>query len=836
MAIYKRLSVAAGGGVIDNFHKAQGTDALNICIGLGGTGADMIKALKKEVYSHIRPDDESAVIPHYKNIQFLVIDSDDDRYFSSDRNIWDIDPQEYFSIFNGVTLRDMFEKKSLKERAEMSWLNYEAFIRATEVNGSEPFRQAGRFLLINRASALRTKLIAIIQDMTLKVRGDINIHIFSGISGCTGGGIFIDVCYIVQNVLEILGKAGESKVCGYFFLPDVNLSRPGPISDPLWSDSIRVNGYAALKELDYLMSLKAENGRFRQSYGTFSIDTEKPPVDFCYLISSTTVDGVSVADGYNYSLSVVTSYVMRFLIRTEFIPVGHLFEKKCLGPYMAINASEAIIPYSDIATYLGAKLFEHFDFMYNQVPAENQLMEFVTKNQLGYEQILGALTKGIAFHVPFPKYDPKDLIASNKQPIDRCDDWIAGARGKLQENRKNMEEKLRDYKIPENSTSLIARIYLDLYTNYACDAKYGPFFAMRLLGGMNNKNMLHVIDGYVQKNDSLMAAEVRQEKLREDDLKNAEAQLKNAHTGLFGNAEKRSQEYLGTLNNWYVHLANIEKYKYMQSLLRTLREQVVELNNNFFDVLTTVLDTIKNTFEDNARILTAGVRPTANTCTWKILDIPDIQGQLDAVVDELDADQVMRNFVGTMFDRYPEWLGQDADKITILLSEFITEQFSSIMQQTIKNFLEIKYATTDPVILQKNIKDDIIEKRLDAKTNPLFWKDPILYWEPIVKRKTVFTPYYPPEVIEAAKEFGCCAAASVQRSGITDRISMTTVHIGFPLWGYGGIEELKNIYQQYCKSGLCRGLHLYEGEELDWRTTLPDIDMKPQDEENGYFY
>lgn len=48
MAIYKRMSVAAGGGVIDNLYKAQMADALNICIGLGGTGADMIKALKKK--------------------------------------------------------------------------------------------------------------------------------------------------------------------------------------------------------------------------------------------------------------------------------------------------------------------------------------------------------------------------------------------------------------------------------------------------------------------------------------------------------------------------------------------------------------------------------------------------------------------------------------------------------------------------------------------------------------------------------------------------------------------------------------------------------------------
>ena len=573
MAIYNRLSVGAGGGVINNFQKSERQPDATICIGLGGTGSDAIKKLKREVYKRLKPDDENSPIPAYKNIKYLLIDSDDSKIGAQD-DLGEIQKQtEYFDISNGDIKTAMAAKEILKNRAEMNWLNYENISIKDAGNGAGGIRQVGRYLLIDKAAALKAKLTAIINEAMLGVTGDINIHIFSGLSGGTGSGTFIDVCYIVQNVLESLGRVGGSRVCGYFFLPDVNLSKPEIVADPLVSNYIRVNGYAALKELDYLMNLEAEKGHFRQNYGTFSVDTVKPPVDLCYLISSTTANGVSVEDGYNYGLSVAADYVISFLSKVT-LPngvaagaadggqtlQGHIANleqaknsiKKIHGAlidYNIIGAANAEMPLSDIATYLGAKLFERFDFMYNQVPAENQLMEFVAKNQLGYEQILGALTKGIAFHVPFPKYDPKDLIASNKQPIDRCDDWIAGARGKLQENRKNMEEKLRDYKIPENSTSLIARIYLDLYTNYACDAKYGPFFAMRLLGGMNNKNMLHVIDGYVQKNDSLMAAEVRQDKLREDDLKNAEAQLKNAHTGLFGNAEKRSQEYLGTLNN-----------------------------------------------------------------------------------------------------------------------------------------------------------------------------------------------------------------------------------------------------------------------------------------------
>ena len=47
----------------------------------------------------------------------------------------------------------------------------------------------------------------------------VNIHIFSGLSGGTGAGCFLDVCYMVRHI------AGETaNIFGYFFMPDV---KPG---------------------------------------------------------------------------------------------------------------------------------------------------------------------------------------------------------------------------------------------------------------------------------------------------------------------------------------------------------------------------------------------------------------------------------------------------------------------------------------------------------------------------------------------------------------------------------------------------------------------------------
>ena len=47
---------------------------------------------------------------------------------------------------------------------------------------------------------------------------ELDVYIFAGISGGTGGGCFLDTCYIAQKALENMGRAQSSNVMG-FFLP-----------------------------------------------------------------------------------------------------------------------------------------------------------------------------------------------------------------------------------------------------------------------------------------------------------------------------------------------------------------------------------------------------------------------------------------------------------------------------------------------------------------------------------------------------------------------------------------------------------------------------------------
>ena len=74
--IYKKLSIAAGGGIIDQYQQAEQEECANVFIGLGGTGISCLKEVKKQVYNRLKPDPDSGDVPRYDHIQFLAIDGD----------------------------------------------------------------------------------------------------------------------------------------------------------------------------------------------------------------------------------------------------------------------------------------------------------------------------------------------------------------------------------------------------------------------------------------------------------------------------------------------------------------------------------------------------------------------------------------------------------------------------------------------------------------------------------------------------------------------------------------------------------------------------------------
>ena len=837
MASYSRLLLSCGGGVIDHAKQAERQDGATLVIGLGGTGSDAVMELKKEVFKQLKPDDEQAVIPTYAAIKYLIVDSDAYKINAQSGNLTDIDRNtEFFDISNSYIKEPFAATEILKNRPELSWLNYEHIFISQAFAGAGGIRQVGRFLLVDKACPLFDKIKSEMQSALLACNnGKLTVHICAGISGGTGSGTFLDVCYLVRQALQEIGKT-DASVCGYFFLPDVNLSVPEIINNPLTSQYIKVNAYAALQELDYCMNFTNNKDSFRMNYGFTKVDFKMQPVDMCYLISATDDEENRIADSYHSVIGLVANNIINFVANSfgnlretekdngkslaEYISIwncvraGITLQHGASVDYNIFGMAIAEMPFAELDTYLGAKLFEAFCPMYDKVPTEKERDEFLIKNQLQYEDLRKYLTANCPGAVNFPtSYDAKMYKArGNVAFIQRAADFLASNKGEMEKNLRTMAEEITEFNIPKESTSLISRTYKALCDSFVTSLDFGPFYAKRMLFGGNNQNLIHAVDGYITKNNENLAHELRLEQLRDDEYEQAKNRMDSAS---ILNEKKRMGEYLNALNNLYVHHYKVEQFKNMGELLEQYKKLLIKLDHNFFAVLTQMLETLKETFAKNAEVLSEGIKEE-NTYTWKILSVKDIKEGLDEDVKNLDLNQTLYALMMDLFENCKKWINQDENEISKLISDFVLGQFSTVAKKTMTDYLKEKFGVDNATLLEQKIEDVIIQKELWSKSTPLFWKNS-MYNRPVGEQNILTVPFDSLEICNAANNFAEKKRITLRRSGIIDKMSVMRFYSGFPMYAYQEIQELERAYE----TDRSLGRHLYEGTEVDWNTFLP---------------
>lgn len=840
MAVYGQLLIDAGGGVIDHAKQSEKAEGATVIIGLGGTGTSAVSKIKKEVFTQLKPDDVDATIPTYGAIRYLVVDSDpSDIEKRATGEPYDIDVNNEFFDISNKSIKTEFEAvKILEKRTDLKWLDYQHLSPDTAANGAGGVRQVGRFLLVDKAELFKAKLSTIINAALKESKNSkLNIHILAGISGGTGSGTFIDVCYIVHHVLQEIGQA-DAMVSGYFFLPDVNLSVPEVAASPTLAGYIKVNGYSALQELDYCMNFDRNRDSFKMTYKFGNVDYNTKPVDLCYLVSTIDQNGNHIKNGYQYAMGVVADYIISYLgkgiiagggdDKDGVTIAGHIANLKRMkdgialqhgagNDYNVLGSAVAMMPLSEIATYLGAKLFGAYDSIYGRAPSQAERDNFLTVTQLQYDNIQDSVADGCAKGLGFPPAFDANMYKNmgNRRFVERADEFLDTNRGKLAENQKKLTEKLGDPDITSEGTSLITRTFKRLFDLYVTSLDYGPFFTKRMIFGNNNPNLLQAVEGMIVHNNEALESEVRQDKLRHDALTDAEARM---DASSFINAGHRIDEYKAALANWYMHLYRIDVIKTMGDVLQEYKRQLTDLDNSFFRVLTNVLDTLRETFETNARVLSEGVREE-NSYTWKILSVPDIIDGLDEVIKKLDVQKTLSDLMIGMFTNCKKWIGEDDAEIVKLISEFVLKEFEDATKKTMTDYLKEKYQTSgNDELLANAIEADIMEDKLWSKSTPLFWQNQ-MYHNPVGMLTTLTVPYDSNEIkLAAGKLSNAKGEVKVRPSYITDKISLMRFYSGLPLYSYQGIHEYERAYEA---DNNPVGRHLFEVGDVNWNEILP---------------
>ena len=875
MPKYDSLLLNCGGGIINRSQQSkQYRGAAALAIGIGGTGVAALAELKQKVYQQLEPDNPDSPVPEYQHIQFLAIDSDTtdiDRM----RGMARLDRErEFFSINNPNLATALREKDLIKCNASLNWMDIDRIGDLMLLGNLPvcPIRQVGRYLLISRASNListiQAKCTQALEGMT---GSELDVYFFAGLSGGTGGGCFLDTCYIVQRALENMGRAQSANVTGLFFLPDVVNSKPQVASQPATVKYYSSNGYAAMKELDYLMSLRDADDWFRQDYGAFKIETQEPPVNMCYLISAIKSDGSLVPDGFRYCINMAADYVMDcladvqlpnpdpFIAAGGFVPApeygltmrGHLANvvngisglPRMHGAnlsYHILGAASAEIPVTQISTYLAAGFMRRF----KEAVGKDQLGQKLTRKTvddwvedigLTARQVYNDVTHGcpnlmlpdIGIGVMPPKGGgaaPWDTAARN---------WCTRCEGQRLRNRAALEGELPRSLLDEDATddSLIGRTFRKL-CDIAKNPELGPYYAAFLLS-RNGDDLKAAVEGAIQEIQG-------QKRDQQTYLDSAADRIVQASTNFcanrfFGIGDKRAyNDYMDSVKEYYRTYNHVQECTDVENTLQRFREQLEKLNNMYFAPLTEVLDNLLETFEADEEWLDSPTASASPGYTKRILQLSDIRPRLDEAIDELNATQLVRNFTEYLMRAPEKWCTRDDRRIGLYISEFMVKIFQAQTDRSLEDYLYEKYPETEHSAAQlaQAVSNEILNSVYnDAK--PMFWCDPTFSLDDInmtFDSSSLSVPANASAVCSAAQQFGASFTQFyIRKTGLKNRIFALRFCSGVPLYAYAGMSQMKKSYDENRTTlcGIDTHLYAYTGRGQDdsgfhdWRNFLP---------------
>lgn len=269
-----KLDTTEGTGVFSTNPTVNCVENPTLIIGLGGLGGKTVNLLKGRMMKGFNLEKS--------RIGFLAIDSCTEDL----EKLQFLDESE--KLFTFDTSRTELHASEMNElEFAKRWENPELLSKFTG-NGCLGIRQNGRILLAfpNVYEKVRKKLRNWFSEFgagDFTPRNRLNITFVTGISGGTGGGMLVDLAYIVQDILlnEVFMLSRSSfKMHAYLYMPDVFSSKG--ISDN-W---LKRNGYATLKEFDYFFNLNKTGGEYKWPFMEGEVKNSKHRVfDYCTLLS-----------------------------------------------------------------------------------------------------------------------------------------------------------------------------------------------------------------------------------------------------------------------------------------------------------------------------------------------------------------------------------------------------------------------------------------------------------------------------------------------------------------------------------------------------------------------
>lgn len=814
-----------GGGLHVKQDTSKLIDAPVLLIGLGGTGAKSLIRVKKLISDRIGSNKP-------ENLEYLSIDTDERINKLIYKGISFSSANSEVCIIKDTELLTSYLNREISFGSNINeWLSDDIDVQHI-TDGAGCVRQVGRLLLFREINKIETTIrnkVAKITKNNMNKSKYIYVFIVTGISGGTGSGTFIDIPFIVRRIIEDM--LYNCKIFGFLFLPDVNLQHT---SDPATITNLKRNGFAALKELDYVMNLgKGGNGEsFEQDYGCFKITESRRPYNMCYLISS-----INAVNQRNYTsencMGVVSETIINFIADEpgvtgqDYSIESYLTNSASLKgssimelgehkdpinyAYNTIGCSSAILPLDDVINYLTHKMFKEMNNIYECKPTEADLKEIIASFDIDQHKLSICINKNVSlnglenFTFDDIKSNPNICIKALNNNINKLETIMNANKDDF---IKNFENKLE----PEFKT---------LFT----DLKKGPFYVSRLIYTVEGNSDTCLLNYLREMDKQLIAKKPSEENLealkrRVDTAQNKLVQYSPLAIDPMQKTKRKTllKDYKEACEEYYCLLLDESSNRIMRETYSRIYNILNEYNNNVFSVYRIMLLKFKELFADYGDINTnVGITTKDNDTilSWNIVEPKDLIQKIELLAEdktiELNFNESIKKFLEELIKNSSNWLKDTEGLIAEKFNNFIITAFNGVTQKSIDFYIE-KLADNEEDFIRKTVQD------LKLKSNVMFPANSIMAGRmgrlPIYEY--VVVPTNTLKFNNTSFNIGD-TNGNLKQSIINNRIFMLNTNIAVPLLYYSELCKYEETYEKFIgqKEGI--GMHLYENKDSkDW--------------------
>jgi len=826
-----------GGGISTANTRTDVIDKPILILGLGGTGAEALIRIKHAISKQFKlgVSANGRKMDKPLQIEYMAIDSDANMQnlnyagtsFTSDE----------FMCLNTANLTSIYKNRdTVFKSSTQSWIADNLRLQQVK-HGAGGIRQAGRLLLTINCNSVISMITEKINRLTSNRDANNLLYVFiaTGCAGGTGSGIFIDIPYIVRKIAE--QKGFETENIGMIFMPDVILA--DSTIDGSAALNIKANGFAALKELDYLMNIERNGESFDQTFADLDIRASQPPYDLCHLVSAKDEHGKLAPAAKDYCMNVAAETIINFIASEEVLDgqsytissylsniennrsafiMTHQQKQPVNYIYNTVGASSASLPIEHLLNHLTSKMFSELNDMMDNTPSFEDSQLILESFKLDLPTLERALSQDRPKIRDFKQYDH---IVLQERP-DILEDAVKKELVKIEDHYNQVAEN-----IIENFNIALNDKNNALYQHFS-DLETGPFYVLQALSDLNESSILRNIDN-IRRRDIQQKREHRDSLIALD--LNRQAATEKMRKKTFIGKKTITSSIISTNEAFFRLTSRNLMYDAIDHIYTNVVAKLNKLFNETIDTYCELLTTFKELFDKVKDI--KGTNSLETNFTW---DLEDVQKFCEAFENDtstsLDFKMALKRFLQDMLQD-PSWMPGPNHSIVANLNSFVGRQFQSAIYKSLDYYCSIM-ADSQEISISEYVGDKI--KALHNSAKVMFPINHIpnglhISFPPYAY---LSVPSNAPKIRSVIQELSVGGKVpNIKYSKMNNRLYMLNLKIAVPLYCYKELNDYEVVYESSLSK--IAGVHLYESSQRNWKNLPSPIydQLWTKDHENN---